>query len=161
MIRFALAAILACHFTIAGLSQQAFAVEDRTINIPSQDPEMNAAIEKARKTLPLFWSKFANPGPGESRFALKVRIGDDNRGEHFWVINIERKGDAIYGTINNEPEYIKTVVNGQRIKIDPAQITDWLYMHNGKMVGNETIRPLLSRMPKRQADAFRAMLENP
>jgi uncharacterized protein YegJ (DUF2314 family) len=161
MIRFALAAILACHFITAGLSQPAFAVEDRAIPFSNEDPEMNAAIAKARTTLPLFWSKFANPGPGENRFALKVRIEDGSNGEHFWVIDIERKGDAIFGTINNEPEQVKTVVNGQRIKIDPAQITDWMYMHNGKIVGNETIRPSLSRMPKRQADAFRAMLETP
>jgi len=50
---------------------------------------------------------------------------------------------------------------GQRIQIDPARISDWMYMRNRKIVGNETMRALLLRMPKRQADAFRTMLETP
>ncbi len=161
MLRFATAAMLACSLMIAELSQPAFAVEDKTMGVPSEDAEMNAAIEKARKTLPLFWSKRANPGEGEDHFALKVQIQDGSHSEHFWVIGVERKGDLIFGTINNEPDFVKSVAMGQRIQIDPGRISDWMYVHNGKIVGNETLRPLLARMPKQRADAFRAMLENP
>ncbi|MGO9486682.1 MAG: YegJ family protein [Rhodomicrobium sp.] len=160
MKRFALAAIL-CLFMIAGLSHRAFAVEDRTIHVPNVDAEMNAAIEKARKSLPLFWEKLAKPGEGESGFTLKVKIEDGGYSEHFWVIDIERKGETIFGTIDNTPEEVKSVTMGQRIRIAPDQISDWMYMHNRKMVGNETLRVLLARMPKQQADALRAMLENP
>lgn len=148
MIRFALAALFACLFMTAGISQRAFAVEDRTINIPTGDAEMNAAIEKARKTLPLFWQKLALPGEGETSFALKVKIQDGTYSEHFWLIDIGHKRNLIFGTINNDPDYVKSVAIGQRIQIDPARISDWMYMHNGKMVGNETLRPLLSRMSK-------------
>ncbi len=160
MKRFALAAIL-CLFMIAGLSHRAFAVEDRTIHVPNVDAEMNAAIEKARKSLPLFWEKLAKPGEGESGFTLKVKIEDGGYSEHFWVIDIERKGETIFGTIDNTPEEVKSVTMGQRIQIAPDRISDWMYMHNRKMVGNETLRVLLARMPKQQADALRAMLENP
>ena len=34
-------------------------------------------------------------------------------------------------------------------------------MRNGKIVGGETIRVLLPRMPKAQADDLRKQLENP
>jgi uncharacterized protein YegJ (DUF2314 family) len=36
-----------------------------------------------------------------------------------------------------------------------------MFMRNGKLVGNETMRPLLKRMPKEQADRYRAMYETP
>jgi uncharacterized protein YegJ (DUF2314 family) len=161
MTRFALTLIFACLSMTTVSSHRAFAAEDRAINVPSQDAEMNAAIEKARQTLPRFWAKFSNPGEGETGFALKVRIQDGANSEHFWVINIERKGDLIFGTINNDPEYVKSVSDGERIQINPDQISDWMYLHNRKIVGNETMRPLLPRMPKKEADAFRAMLETP
>ena len=161
MIRFALAAMLACHFMLAGLSQQAFAVEDSTVKVPNEDAAMNAAIKKARQSLPQFWSKLASPGSDETGFSLKVRIDEGDIGEHFWLIDIERKGDVIFGTINNTPDEVKSVAMGQRIQIDPAHISDWMYMRNRKIVGNETMRALLPRMPKRQADAFRTMLETP
>ena len=53
MIRFALAAIAAipaCHFITAGLSQRAFAVEGGPVIVPTEDAEFNAATEKARNT---------------------------------------------------------------------------------------------------------------
>ena len=34
-------------------------------------------------------------------------------------------------------------------------------MRNGKIVGGETIRPMLKRMPKADAEALRARLETP
>ena len=37
---------------------------------------MNAAIAKARETLPHFWQVFEKHGRGESDFALKVKITD-------------------------------------------------------------------------------------
>jgi uncharacterized protein YegJ (DUF2314 family) len=106
-------------------------------------------------------SKLASPGSDETGFSLKVRIDEGDIGEHFWLIDIERKGDLIFGTINNTPDEVKSVAMGQRIQIDPARISDWMYMRNRKIVGNETMRALLLRMPKRQADAFRTMLETP
>jgi uncharacterized protein YegJ (DUF2314 family) len=42
-----------------------------------------------------------------------------------------------------------------------ADISDWMFMRNGKIVGGETIRPLLKSLPKANADALRAKLETP
>jgi hypothetical protein len=44
--------------------------QDKVVEFSSDDPEMNAAIEKARSRLPEFWMKFAAPGPGEEGFSL-------------------------------------------------------------------------------------------
>jgi uncharacterized protein YegJ (DUF2314 family) len=50
---------------------------------------------------------------------------------------------------------------GQRIEIGEAQISDWMYIRSGKMVGNHTLQPLLKRMPPQDAARYRAMLADP
>ena len=158
MKRFALAAIL-CLFMIAGLSHRAFAVEDRTIHVPNVDAEMNAAIEKARKSLPLFWEKLAKPGEGESGFTLKVKIEDGGYSEHFWVIDIERKGETIFGMIDNTPEEVKSVTMGQRIRIARIKYPTGCTCIT-KMVGNKTPAGASGGCRRAEADALRAMLAN-
>ncbi len=130
--------------------------------VPSDDPEMTEAKSKARATLVEFWSKLANPGPGEGGFALKVAlpINATDR-EHIWAINIERKNGKIFGVISNEPVDLKTIKRGQRIEIAENEISDWTYRRDGKIVGNFTMRPLLKRMPAKDAERYRAMLADP
>jgi uncharacterized protein YegJ (DUF2314 family) len=125
------------------------------------DPEMNAAIAKARETLPQFWQSFEHPKPGESDYALKVKITDKNGTEHFWVIDLQRKDGKIFGTINNDPEMVKNVKMGDRIEIPEPDISDWLFIRNQKMAGNYTLRVELKRAPKEEAEKYKAMLENP
>jgi len=81
--------------------------------------------------------------------------------EFFWLAEIERAGDKYTGIINNEPVHATHVTAGQRYEFGEAEIADWLFMRNGKMVGNETMRPLLKRLPKEQADQYRALMETP
>ena len=135
--------------------------KDKTIGVSKDDPEMQAAIAKARSTLPLFWATFDNPTKGETSFALKVRITDANGVEHFWVNRIEKKEGLIYGTINNDPNTVKSVKMGQRIEVPEEQISDWTFMRKGKMVGNYTLRPLLKSMPKDEAEKLEAIMEEP
>jgi uncharacterized protein YegJ (DUF2314 family) len=132
-----------------------------SINVPSGDAEMNAAIKQARATLPEFWRAMAAPGPGENGFSLKVRIVDHGKAEHIWFDAIERKGNSLTGVVTNTPEAVTTVKWGQRYEIGEAAISDWLYMRNGKFVGNRTLRVLLKQMPKAEADRYRAMFEKP
>src|SRR5262245_35147483 len=109
---------------------------DKTINVSDNDPEMNAAIGKARNSLPQFWQVFEHPTRGESDFFIKVRIKDANGTEHFWITDIERKDGHISGRINNDPNIVKNVKDGDRIEIPQQDISDWMYYRDGKMVGN-------------------------
>jgi uncharacterized protein YegJ (DUF2314 family) len=136
---------------------------DAVINVESSDTEMNAAISKARASLPEFWTKLDAPATAESDFSLKVAIEGTGSGEveHFWLTDIMRKDGKIVGVISNDPETVKSVKRGQSYEINPEKISDWLYKRNGKMVGNETMRPLLKRLPAQQAAAYRSMYETP
>jgi uncharacterized protein YegJ (DUF2314 family) len=56
---------------------------------------------------------------------------------------------------------VKTVKLGQRYEFTAETISDWTFKRNGKLVGNETMRVLLPRMPEEQAAVYRQMYETP
>lgn len=130
--------------------------------LPNQDGEMESAKAQARAKLPYFWERFERPAPDEEGFALKVGLPYSPRDtEHIWTRNIERKDGKITGIINNRPRDVKGVRLGQRIEIKEQQISDWMFIRRGKMVGNYTVRPVLKLMSPEDAARYRAMLEEP
>jgi uncharacterized protein YegJ (DUF2314 family) len=140
----------------------AAAQDSSYVKVPNQDREMEDAQAEARATLGQFWEKLANPGAGEEGFALKVALPyGDNNTEHIWTKDIERKDGKITAVISNVPRDAKNVRAGQRIEVAEGQISDWMFVRKGKIVGNYTMRPLLKRMPPQDAARYRAMLENP
>jgi len=134
---------------------------DKVINVEENDAEMVAAIAKARDTLPHFWQVYEKPARGETNFALKVKITDKQGTEHFWATDIERRDGKIRGTINNDPNIVKSVKLGDRMEIPEADISDWLYLREGKMIGNQTVKPLFKQMPADEVKQLKAMMADP
>ena len=151
--------ILSAALVVAAAPGDARAQDSSYIKIPNEDPEMAAAKAKARANLAKFWKAFESPGPDERGFELKVALPyGRNSTEHIWTKDIERRDGKISGVINNVPRDVKTVRLGQRIEIRDEQISDWTFRRGGKIVGNETMRPLLKRMPPPDAERYRGML---
>lgn len=150
--RFLAAAVIAATLVLPG-----YAGDDIT-SVSESDPVMNAAIEKARATLPEFWAHLASPGVGETDFNIKLAISDGESVEHFWCDGIE--GDSLKATcsIANDAVYVHTVKFGDRVDIDPAQISDWMYFIDGRIKGAQTLRALLPRLSEEDATRYRAML---
>jgi uncharacterized protein YegJ (DUF2314 family) len=135
------------------------AADDPTVLVSATDPEMNAAIAKARASLGTFWREYESPEPDVTGFSLKVKISDGNMVEHFWLIDIKRDGDKLSGTINNDPEYVHTVKIGERYEFTDSDISDWMFTRRGKVVGNETARVLIKRLPTDEARQYADMFE--
>ena len=133
--------------------------QDRVIQVPTDDQDMRNAMAAARGSLGVFWKAFETPQTGEEGFALKVEIADGAKVEHFWVNRIERAGARITGIINNDPNDVTTVKLGQRVEFPTERISDWMFLRDGKIVGNATLRVLMKFMSKEQAEQYRAMLE--
>ena len=153
-----IALILASVITV---SLTACSKRDKVISVEDDDAEMNSAIVKARETLPHFWQVFEKPERGESDFALKVKITDQRGTEHFWAIDIEKLNGKIKGTINNDPNIVKAVKLGSRIEIPEADISDWMYMREEKMIGNQTLKPLFKQMSAEQVKQFKSIMAEP
>jgi uncharacterized protein YegJ (DUF2314 family) len=147
MLRFAILLLTAFLALPAALPLTTAQADDPVIDVPNDDAEMNAAIAKARESLPDFWEAWAAPPQGAGGFGLKVRIVDASGSEHFWTTDIEKKDGRIRATIANEPETVKSVTEGQRVEVPETDISDWMYWRDGKIVGNETLRVLLRKTP--------------
>lgn len=148
----------------AGVSN--IAVAQPVIDVPDSDPDMIAAFAEAKRRLPEFWQQFDKPTPGVQSLSLKVAMatGKDRKGvsEYIWINGIERLPTGGYsGRLGNDPRDLPGRKMGDRVEFTDAEIVDWLFMRNGRMVGNETLRPLIKRMPKVQAEQIRAMMEKP
>lgn len=128
---------------------------DRTMGVEEDDAAMNAAIAEARATLDEFVARMENPEPGDSDFAIKVAITDRNGTEHFWANNVEVVGPGFTATINNDPNIVRSVRLGQRVRARRDEISDWMYTSNGRMVGNRTLRVLLTKMSPEEAAAVK------
>jgi len=145
-----------CLLASTGCSQR-----DKVVEVADDDPEMVAAIAKARASLPQFWEVFDRHSEGDSDFALKVKITDANGTEHFWATDLQRSGGKTTGTINNDPNTVKKVKLGDRIEIPEADVSDWLYMRGGKMYGNYTLKPLFKSMPAAEVEKLKAIMAEP
>lgn len=145
----------------AAASLTACVKRDKVIRVEDDDPEMVAAIAKARSTLPEFWQVYDKRENGERNFALKVDVIDEHGAEHFWVTDLEREDGKVMGIINNDPNIVKNVEFGDRVEIAEAHISDWLYVSNGKLVGNEAVKPLFKSMDPAEAEQIKAMMAEP
>jgi uncharacterized protein YegJ (DUF2314 family) len=138
--------------------------DDRSpvVDVRTTDPEMNAAIARARGSLATFWASYDAPKPSETGHSLKVHFSTRKGGEHIWIAEIKRLSNGSYsGRFANEPRDLPGRRAGEEAKFAEADISDWMFMRNGKIVVGETIKPLLKSMPKADADALRARMEQP
>ena len=79
-----------------------------------------------------------------------------------WMAEVKRlPGGRYSGRFANQPRDLPGRKAGEVALFGEADISDWMFMRNGKIVGGETIRPLLKSLPKADADALRARLETP
>ncbi len=130
------------------------AKRDDTATVRTGDPDMDAAMRKARATASEFLVLARAPKPSMKDFAVKLAIPYAEGNEYLWLRIVEIKGDRIIDEIRNTPRYATNVKYGQKIIFAEKDISDWKYMDGDKIKGNFTACALLKRETKRNAKAF-------
>ena len=123
------------------------------------EQEMDAAIARARKEVDSFIAELSKRNGTD--FAVKVPIAEVEEVEHFWLTDIVYRDETFHGVIGNEPGVVTNVKMGQKWSVKKSEISDWMFMRDGKMHGNYTVRPLLKTMPEEEAEGIKSMLANP
>jgi uncharacterized protein YegJ (DUF2314 family) len=115
---------------------------------------MAAAIDQARATVDTFIAALKSPKPGQSHFSIKMAFSDgSDNNEYMWLNPVSYDGKKFTGTVDNEPQTVKTVKLGQVVTVAPAEISDWMFLENGKLVGGQTMRVLRDTLtPSERAD---------
>jgi uncharacterized protein YegJ (DUF2314 family) len=129
-------------------------VTERTYRVPADDSHMNAAIAKARATVRTFEAALRAPKASQSGFSIKVRIEDGDAVEHFWLSDVTFNGSVFHGKIANDAETVKTVAFGDPVSARPAEISDWMYVDHGILVGGYTLRVLRDRLSPSERNEF-------
>lgn len=123
------------------------------------EQEMEAAIARARSEVDSFIAEMSK-GNG-TNFSVKVAIEDNDQTEHFWLKDLVYRKGKFEGVIDNDPGMVSNVNRGQKWSVEKSEISDWLFMRDGKMYGNYTIRPLLKTMSDEEAAKLKSILANP
>lgn len=118
------------------------AKSDNVVMVKEDDARMNAAIAKARATVQTFIAALQSPKPDQSGFSIKVGFEDGAQVEHMWLTDVTFDGTRFHGVVNNDPDLVKNVKLGDKTTVDPAKISDWMYLEKDKLLGGETIRAM-------------------
>ena len=151
----ALLSVVASLISIVGCSSQ----PETLVEDGYDEAEMASATERAISEVDSF---IADLKSGQSEnYAVKAPIEDGGETEHFWLTGVTFANGKFTGTINNEPGMVSNVTMGQQYSLGRTEISDWMFMRDGKMYGNYTMRPLLATMPEAEADMYRKMFATP
>ena len=135
----------------------------RTVRRPGSEPEyfrveendvqMRRAVRLARKHLRVFITALEHPAPGQHDFEVKKPFVQGDHVEHIWLSHVKYSGKRFHGFVDNKPQEITGLKMGMRVSVNPNEISDWLFLDNGKLVGGYTIRVLYSDLsPERKKE---------
>lgn len=117
--------------------------EPDVYHVSGTEDRMNFAMEKARLTLSYFKQSLVAPAGYQQYFSLKARIADGEIVEHIWLTDVSFDDSNIfYGKIGNAPLNVTTVKLGQEVGISFSDVSDWMIIENGRLIGGYTIRVL-------------------
>jgi len=108
---------------------------------PENEEALIAAAHEARARFPEFVEAFS-AGAGRE-FSAKFPFTDGVRTEHMWVAVESINGDAILGTLGNQPGVVGHIREGDPVTRTLDELEDWLYMDGETMVGGFSVRVLL------------------
>jgi uncharacterized protein YegJ (DUF2314 family) len=120
-------------------------------SVTSEDSSMNAAIDKAKKTIGEFDKALENNNPLYTDFAIKKRYKTpDEGGEHIWIAVLVFENGNYKGLVNNDAEKTTEVKYGDTVIVRKDEITDWMFLDNNVLKGGYTIREIRNQMTKEE-----------
>lgn len=125
------------------------------VHVSDDDNAVNRAMDEARATVDQFIAALNSPQPSQQAFSVKLLVSDGQHGEHMWVAPVRFDQGKFYGQINNVPERVRGVKLGDEVSVSANEISDWMFVDRGRLIGGYTIRVLrdgLGAAEKRQFD---------
>jgi len=114
--------------------------------IPDNDKQMGRAVENAQRTLGFFIAALHAKKNGDTVFEIKKGFIDGDKVEHLWIKRVTYDGKNFHGQIDNRPNDVTNVHMGQPVTVAPQDVTDWMFLKDGKLIGGYTTRVLYARL---------------
>ncbi len=116
------------------------------VKIEDADADLSKAVQKARKSVGKFIKALGSPNKEQSRFAVKKPFVQGEKVEHIWLRDVTYDGKVFHGVVDNVPNEITGVRLNDKVTAAPGEISDWMYVENGALVGGYTTRALCSTL---------------
>jgi uncharacterized protein YegJ (DUF2314 family) len=128
--------------------------EPEYFDVKNNHAQMHRAVLQARKTVGTFIAALQHPSPGQQDFEVKKAFRQGNEVEHLWLSDVRFSGNRFHGRVDNTPRKIQGVKAGDLVSVNPNEISDWVFVDNGKLVGGYTIRAHYNGLSPEQKKQF-------
>jgi uncharacterized protein YegJ (DUF2314 family) len=139
---------------LVGRELQKSSTEPPYYEVPNDHTVMHRAVTQARKTVGEFITALKHPAPGQQDFEVKKPFIQGNEVEHIWLSDVRFVGNRFQGRVDNQPRKIRGLKLGQLVSVNPNEISDWLYIDNGKLVGGYTVRVQYNELLPQEKQEF-------
>jgi uncharacterized protein YegJ (DUF2314 family) len=124
--------------------------------VPRDHAAMHQAVTEARRTVGKFIAALKHPAPGRQDFEVKKPFIQGNQVEHLWLSDVQFVGNRFQGRVDNQPRKIHGPKLGQLVSVNPNEISDWMYVDKGKLIGGYTVRVHYNELSPAQKQQFDA-----
>jgi uncharacterized protein YegJ (DUF2314 family) len=124
------------------------------LEVPDRDKAMRDAVDHAHQTLGFFVAALKAQKPDTSGYEIKSTFIDGDQVEHIWIDHVTCDGKVFRGRVNNKPLAVHNVRLGQRVTVEPRNVSDWMFIKDGKLMGGFTTRILYARLSPEQKAQF-------
>lgn len=128
--------------------------EPESFDIKNNHARMHRAVLQARKTVGTFITALQHPSPSQQDFEVKKAFRQGNEVEHIWLSDVRFVGNRFQGRVDNTPTKILGLKVGDLVSVNPDEITDWVFIDSGKLVGGYTIRAHYEELSPEQKKQF-------
>ncbi len=128
-----------------------------TVEYDPEDPEIQAAVAAARRSLPVFFKATRTPSNLITHIAVKVELREGQAREYVWVMPFKALASGFEGQVNDIPRRVRTVITGQMLRFSERDIVDWAYydLHARRMYGNYTTCVPLRKAPAEERETLK------
>jgi uncharacterized protein YegJ (DUF2314 family) len=117
------------------------------------DPDIKAAMVKAKETLPEFMEAIKAPKPNQGQFMVRKAFPTKEEGkQQILIVNkVTYDGTLLHGVLEDN-----TAVPGNGVAVDgkvslkPEEISDWMFNDGGKAAGGWMLRALKKKMTEQE-----------
>lgn len=119
-----------------------------------EDISLGAAQIEAQLNLNELFERIQFPPAQQTDLAVKGIFGEADRVEHLWVRDLRVEDNRVVGTLDNQPVELSQWSAGDLVILDRDQISDWMAIDSGHLIGGWTLRALRQQMTEAERSAF-------
>jgi len=124
--------------------------------IKDGDPEIAAAVARARASVPFLLTHFRSRYE-YGRYLVKLRLTDGDEAAFFWALLDDVDGETARARLFEMPPEFKSYRAGQTVACPLADVQDWAIIQSGTLVGGFSLRIQRGHIPedkRRSYDLF-------